>query len=189
MDSLKPIFEKISRYEILANLIPGAILCVFLKNVIGWRFLSDNFLYAMVEVYFAGIVNNRIGSLIVEPLMKHVVKFQSYRAFMQAEKRDSKIGILNADNNMYRSFTSVFLISILAYIYREFWLRIQFLQNNYAILLIIGLLILFVFSYWEQSKILVMRIKEVNNASDNDDAQVETSPEEDKNEILTPEDI
>ena len=189
MESLKSIFEKISRYEILANLIPGAILCVFLKDVIGWRFLSDNFLYALIEVYFAGIVNNRIGFLIVEPLMKHVVKFQSYRAFMQAEKRDSKIGILNADNNMYRSLSSVFLISMLAYIYREFWLRVQFLQNNYAILLIIGMLTLFVFSYWKQSNILVNRIKEINDASDNDDAKVETSPEEDKNEILTPEEI
>ena len=189
MESLKSIFEKISRYEILANLIPGAILCVFLKDVIGWRFLSDNFLYALIEVYFAGIVNNRIGFLIVEPLMKHVVKFQSYRAFMQAEKRDSKVGILNADNNMYRSLSSVFLISMLAYIYREFWLRIQFLQNNYAILLIIGMLTLFVFSYWKQSNILVNRIKEINDASDNDDAKVETSPEEDKNEILTPEEI
>lgn len=162
---------------------------MFLKDVIGWRFLSDNFLYALIEVYFAGIVNNRIGFLIVEPLMKHVVKFQSYRAFMQAEKRDSKIGILNADNNMYRSLSSVFLISMLAYIYREFWLRIQFLQNNYAILLIIGMLTLFVFSYWKQSNILVKRIKEINDASDNDDAKVETSPEEDKNEILTPEEI
>ena len=162
---------------------------MFLKDVIGWRFLSDNFLYALIEVYFAGIVNNRIGFLIVEPLMKHVVKFQSYRAFMQAEKRDSKIGILNADNNMYRSLSSVFLISMLAYIYREFWLRIQFLQNNYAILLIIGMLTLFVFSYWKQSNILVNRIKEINDASDNDDAKVETSPEEDKNEILTPEEI
>ena len=51
------------------------------------------------------------------------------------------------------------------------------------------MLTLFVFSYWKQSNILVNRIKEINDASDNDDAKVETSPEEDKNEILTPEEI
>lgn len=161
MDSVKSLIEHFSKYEFIANLIPGTILGIFLQFVIGWNFLSEQFFYAFVELYFIGLIANRVGSLIIEPLLKRwkFITHCDYPKYLEAEKNDNKISVLNADSNMYRSFVAVFLISFLAYFYRLLWDRCLFLREYYAIILILALLALFAFAYRKQCKTIVKRAK------------------------------
>ena len=53
MEALAALFGKISNYNILNNLIPGAILCVVFKYLVGYDFMSVGTLELIVIFYFA----------------------------------------------------------------------------------------------------------------------------------------
>lgn len=92
MEALAALFGKISNYNILNNLIPGAILCVVFKYLVGYDFMSVGTLELIVIFYFVGMVNSRIGSLLLEPLLKkvHFVTFRDHKQFVAAEQKDKK---------------------------------------------------------------------------------------------------
>ena len=52
------IIGKISRYEIITNLIPGALL-LFILSRIGFDILFDNVFLNIISSYYIGLVNNR----------------------------------------------------------------------------------------------------------------------------------
>lgn len=110
MNMVEFIFNKISSYNILNYLIPGTVLCLLLECLLEWNFLKfGNWYEAGIVFYFVGMVNSRIGSLVVEPILKKFwgSKFCGYRDYVVAEKSDSVITKLNMENNVFRSFISV----------------------------------------------------------------------------------
>lgn len=176
MDSLKFILEKLSQYSILTNILPGAVLCIILTYLVGYDmlFLDDWFLQGIV-FYFVGMVNNRFGSLVVEPLLKKCgfLKFSPYKDFMRAEKVDPKIETLSTENNVFRSYNSLGVLAIFALIFKAIenncaWVQNCCCQCKTAIILLL-LLVLFGFSYRKQTSYVYRR---VNNAIKNEEKQM-----------------
>lgn len=54
MEALAALFGKISNYNILNNLIPGAILCVVFKYLVGYDFMSVGTLELIVIFLLCG---------------------------------------------------------------------------------------------------------------------------------------
>lgn len=113
-----------------------------------------------IVFYFVGMVNNRFSSLVVEPILKctHFVNFTTYKDFVSAEKKDAKVTTLSMENNVFRSYVSVFVLSLLAYGYRYGFNAVCPCQMNQELLLIILLLVLFAFSYRKQTKYVKKRV-------------------------------
>lgn len=163
MDAISTFLGRISNYNLLNNLIPGAILCVVLKYLVGYDLFVENVLEQVIIFYFAGMVNSRVGSIIVEWLLKKacVVKFRSHDAYITAEEKDQKISSLSEINNMYRSIISVSFLALLLKLYKTIF------ENNCEFglatewLLLVALLFLFVFSYRKQTNYIIGRIDHI----------------------------
>lgn len=160
MEALAAFLSKISNYNLLNNLIPGAILCVLLKYLVGYDLMNVNTFELLVIFYFVGMVNSRISSLIVERLLKKInfVKFRDHKLFVEAEKKDKKISYLSETNNMYRSMISVAFIAIIAKLYRVA-VELKWDWGNVTEwIVLVVILVLFACAYRKQTKYIVSRI-------------------------------
>ncbi len=168
MEGLKVIIEKLSQYNILTNILPGTILCIVSTYCIGYNLLiADNWYIQGVIFYFVGIINNRFGSLFVEPILKRlkILKFTPYKEYIAAESKDAKVTILNTENNVFRSCVSLCLIAIFALISKILEDNIKWISNckcEYKMMaLLILLLVIFILSYRKQTAYVNKRVKKV----------------------------
>ena len=160
MEALAALFSKISNYNILNNLIPGAILCVVFKYLVGYDIMNVGTLELIVIFYFAGMINSRIGSLVLEPLLKKIkwVTFRDHHSFVEAEQKDKKINSLVEVNNMYRSMVSIGFTSLIVKFYYVGVEQQWNFGNVSEWILLVALFLLFAFAYKKQTKYIVSRI-------------------------------
>ena len=177
---MKKIIEnlllKVSSYDILNNFIPGIIYCILVENMTTWSILTRSIWENMILFYLTGLVISRIGSIIIEPILKSIkikkknkivkfIQFAPYSEFVEAEKMEPKIEKLSMINNSYRTFIATFIcvgITISANFFRpDLW--------NCATTWLIGcfgLAVLFVFSYKKQTDYVRRSVEEeLNNNS------------------------
>lgn len=158
--------EKLSRYHLLTNLIPG-VLFLCLLNMLGIFNIDFTDLVSVFFVgYFTGMVISRIGSIIIEPWFKKwkIVRFASYSDFLEAEKKDVKILELLADNNLCRTFVALFLILIVLEVCHIIPVVDEFIHTRWAVLaLLVFLLLLYVLAFRKQSSYILKRVKKANN--------------------------
>lgn len=164
MDGLSVFIDKLSHYSFVTNILPGAVLCIILKDLIGYDlFVTKEWYLLGIIFYFVGIVCNRFGSVCVEPLLKpkrtESEKRSDYTNFMKAEQLDSKVITLNTENNVFRSYVSVCALSVIALGFRgltELW---PIIAKYQAIIVLVLILVLFVFSYRKQTKYVRERVE------------------------------
>lgn len=162
---LTKLLEKISHYEILNNLIPGSALC-FILSYIGYPILNYNVWACIVICYLVGIVNSRFSSVVIELICRktHFIQWRDYELYNKAKKERPFIATLLGNANMFRAFTSVFLISLCAYGLMRLSTKWIWLAQNGIWMLLVTLLVLFAFSYRKQiNEYVVKNIDEVNN--------------------------
>ena len=163
---MEKLIEKISRYHLLNNLIPG-VLFLYLLDMIGvYSIDMGNVLKVAFLGYFAGMVISRVGSVIVEPFFQvcKIVKYAPYQDYLQAEQLDKKISALLADNNVYRTLTAMFLLLLILFIGHLIPVVDDFMHTDWAtIILLILLLSLYVLSYRKQTAYVRKRVKKINN--------------------------
>ena len=162
---MKNIIDKISSYNFFNYLLPGILFAVAANSLTSYSFIQDNLIVGAFIYYFIGLVISRFGSLVIEPILKRIsfLKFADYKDFAYASKKDSQINIFSEENNMYRTFCSMFILLIFLRIY--YFVNIKFpmleLWNTYF--LIILLLLMFLFSYRKQTQYITKRIRAVLN--------------------------
>ena len=165
MEALQQLIDKISQYSFLTNILPGAVLMIILKYIVGYDFIiEENWLLTGVMFYFSGIICNRFSSLLIKPLLEalHIVRPLPYKDYIAGERKDTKILTLNTDNNAYRAYIAVFCISLLAYLYKHLLCRMNFFIDYQWPIVIVLLILLFVFSYRKQTKYIKDRIEAVS---------------------------
>lgn len=165
---LAQIVEKISSYNIVNNLYPGILFVYVLKIMFGTNLLSNNWFENLIVFYFVGMVLSRIGSIIIEPVMKKIkiIKYAPYQDYVKASGIDPLVDTLSETNNTYRTLLSTF---ICAFVYKlgvsinEVCLKnkVTFLQENKDWILLILLILLFVFSYVKQTSYVRKRVESV----------------------------
>ena len=159
-EALSALIGRISNYNLLNNLIPGAILCVLLKYLVGYDFIVDGTIEILVVFYFVGMVNGRIGSIVVEPFLKWIklVTFRDHKQFVEAEQKDKKIVYLSETNNMYRSMISVSFTALFAKLYHV-CVDLQCDWGNISEwVVLVAMLVLFACAYRKQTDYIVSRI-------------------------------
>lgn len=167
---MEKILSSIPVYNLLTNLIPGTILAALLKICVDGCdifSLTNNIWILAVVLYFLGIINSRVSSLILEPVLKKlkIVKSASHKDFTDAELKDTsgKLTQLSRTNNEYRSYLSVFtIVLILKLIFLSSTAKTFVTENICWIILGLGVL-LFLCSYRKQVAYITSRISRLNN--------------------------
>lgn len=156
---MKDLIGKLSSYNLFTNLLPGILFVVFLRKITVFDLIFEPLFLALFFYYFVGIVINRFGSLIVEPILKKIkfLYLVEYSRYVQACKLDCKIETLSENNNMCRCFIALCLLLPLSKGYEWLGNKYTFFADYGYIMLILFLLILFLFSYRKQTKYIVKR--------------------------------
>lgn len=163
---IESIINKLSTYNVFNYFFSGIIFVVLIKyfdNINLYLDFSISYLNIvnLFIFYFIGLTISRVGSLIVEPIYRRcIVKFADYSDFIKVERIDKKLNILSEQNNIYRTFTSLFLVLIIFHFIKKCDSNICiFLKKYYEDVLIIFLFILYAVSYYKQTKYITNRIK------------------------------
>ena len=157
---MKDIIEKLSSYNVFNYLLPGTLFVGLGEKITHFSLIQENLIVAVFLYYFIGLIISRIGSLIVEPVLKLMkfIKFAEYEDYVEASKSDSKIELLSEQNNMYRGLCSLPLMLICLKIYENNILTLPWSVNTSHFIFLAGLLVLFLFSYRKQTQYVVQRI-------------------------------
>ena len=165
---LKQIVEKISSYNIFNNLYPGILFIYLLKFIFEINLSSDNWLENLIVFYFAGMVLSRIGSIIIEPMMKKIklIRYAPYSDYVKASSIEPLVNTLSEVNNTYRTLLSTFICAFackLGIIINEIFLKNKstFLQENKDWIFLILLILLFTFSYVKQTNYVRKRVESI----------------------------
>lgn len=158
---MKEIIEKLSSYNIFNYLLPGIVFSILTSKFTSTNLIFDNLVIGAFLYYFIGLVISRVGSVIIEPLLKRIkfLKFADYKDFVSVSKTDNKLEILSEANNMYRTFVSMFSILFLIIGFQRLSEFFIIFKNNQDLILLAVLFVLFLFSYRKQTDYITKRIK------------------------------
>ena len=163
---MEKIIDKLARYHILNNLIPGITFLCLLNIFSILKFEIDSTIQMLFIGYFSGMTLSRIGSVIIEPLFQkiNIVRYADYKDFLKAESIDPKISNLLEDNNMFRTFVALFLVLVILAVGNTINVIKSFYESPYAIIVLtVALFVLYVLSYRKQTSYIRRR---VNKATD-----------------------
>jgi len=162
---MKELLDKLSSYNIFNNLFPGIIFAYFYDALMGPSLIQKDLIIGVFLYYFLGLIISRIGSLVIEPVMKflRIVQFASYSKYISATKSDPKIELLLESNNMYRTFSAVFVLLFFIKGYTALGVNIPFVEVHFKIILIFAVLILFLISYRKQVAYIKKRVESNTN--------------------------
>lgn len=158
---MKELLDKLSSYNIFNYLFPGVLFAVLLKEVTSYSIIQENIIIGAFVYYFIGLVISRIGSLLIEPILKKIsfLQFAEYKDFVSASKNDPKIELLSEANNMYRTLCSLFLLLLAVKIYKIIEIEAGISGDWNTYILITFLLVIFLLSYRKQTKYINKRIR------------------------------
>ncbi|MGN1113689.1 MAG: hypothetical protein ACI4RC_01030 [Oscillospiraceae bacterium] len=125
------MIEKVSSYNIFNFILPGAVFANISKELMNKNFLTNSWIENIIVCYFIGMILSRIGSLVIEPILKKCkLKYAPYSDYIEASEDDPKIPMLLETNNMYRTFIATFISLIIykGYLYIE-----QYFEKNNTI--------------------------------------------------------
>lgn len=175
----KLLVDKISEYEVINNFIPGIIFVWAYNIIIGVSINGENLMENICVYYVIGLAVGRVGSIILEPLMLMKIKGKAfairaeYTDYMEAEKVDSMVRILNSKNNLYRSLLATSFCLLLLDIAKMIMSQVldgQMPSSSQTGILIVSLLLslLFAFSYRKQTDYIKRRVEKSKKTQEGD---------------------
>jgi hypothetical protein len=90
---MNELLNKLSSYNLFNYLLPGILFAVLASEATHYSFLQRDIVLALFLYYFIGLVVSRVGSLVIEPLLKKsgFLKFADYKDFVTESKTEHKI--------------------------------------------------------------------------------------------------
>lgn len=165
---MSELVNKLSSYNIFNYLLPGTLFAGAGSAYTSFDFNFDNLVIAGFAYYFFGLVISRVGSLIVEPLLKRIgfLNFSVYSEYVKACQDDKTIEQLSEANNMYRTLLSLFLFLGGLFLVEAAVTAHPNLAGPLSIVAFIALALLFLFSYRKQTQYVSDRVTAIGEKSD-----------------------
>lgn len=164
---MSDLLDKLSSYNIFNYLLPGTLFAAAGSAYTSYNFTFDNLFIVGFAYYFFGLVISRVGSLVVEPVLKYVgfLEFAEYGEYVKACTDDKSIVELSEANNIYRTLLSLFLFLGGLFLVETVVLAYPATANYLRITAFIALVLLFLFSYRKQTRYISKRVSVVRNKS------------------------
>ncbi|KAB2928737.1 MAG: hypothetical protein F9K24_21675 [Leptonema illini] len=162
---MKDLLEKLSTYNILNYLIPGGVFVELSSSLTTYNLTQDDIVKGVILYYFVGLVISRIGSMLVEPILRwsRFVHFADYQDYLKASEKDSRLEVLSEENNMFRTFIALFLSLVLFKAFEVLSACYPCLNDWLLGMIILGLISLFAFSYRKRTYYITKRVKAANS--------------------------
>lgn len=172
---MEKIFEKLSSYNLLNNLLPGAIFCYAISLFLDINIYRTNIIDNIFLYYFIGMVLSRIGSVIFEPICKKTnwIKYAEYSKYVDAIKKDEKILEFVETNNMFRTFMSLFTMILVIKFYTMIDEKIPLVKNYETEIVLILLVILFASAYRKQTDYIRKRVEKTILKTNGKEGEIE----------------
>ena len=160
---MKAVLEKLSAYSIFGYLLPGSLFVILGERLTSFSLIQRSWIVGIVLYYFIGLVISRVGTLIVKPVLERIglVRETSYDDYVEASESDSRIDILSAQNNLFRTLCAMVMMLIGLKIGEKVIGVLPWGAAVYDFIVLVALFILFVFSYRKKTQELVRRAKHV----------------------------
>ena len=157
---MKDLLDKLSSYNLFNYLLPGVLFAVIIDELTPLRIFQKYIVIGVFVYYFFGSIISRIGSLVVEPILKRIkfLKFAPYQDFVKASKVDAKLEILSEANNMYRTVCALFISISVVIGYNLAASYLPWLNKVGLPLSIFSLIVLYLFSYRKQTEYITKRV-------------------------------
>ncbi len=158
------VIEKLDSYQIMTNLLPGALLGIALRFSFKLSLPTENIGEEILAYYFMGLVINRIGSLLVKPILVKAKFIQeiSYSDYLKAVKVDVKLDVLSETNNFFRSILTCFLLLPIVGLMRMLIEKSNWAEKCWKGSVIVFLIGIFLFAYRKQTDIVKKRAETIN---------------------------
>lgn len=166
---MNEIIKKLDSYELMLNLLPGGFFCISLKFFCDLSIPVENWGEELLVFYFVGFIINRLGSLVVKPLLRKcgIIAEKDYSDYVKAEKADSKVQVLSEINNYFRTLLTAAILIPFVKILQIALLRNQDFDGIWKWGLLICLIAVMLFSYRKQNKFVCKRIELTCNEPEN----------------------
>lgn len=160
--------NKLSEYHFIQSLVPGMIFTYCSKSFYEVNFLTDKPVYDFIVILIIGLIISRIGSIIVEPLLRKVkiLNFCKYTDYIEASQKDSLIKNLSETNNLYRVIIATFLVLLIEKLYLFISEKFVWLNNWTYLIISFSLIVLFIFSYRKQTNYIKQRVDKALSKSE-----------------------
>ena len=148
-DIINSLFSKLSAYQLLSLMLPGASLLGTMKFVFSIDIkVDENIWWFLLASYVVGLIISRIGSLLIEEIFKKIGIIKGYNVgnYIAKRKEDDMIETLLSFANLYRSFCALSILLIIVTIVEGYSLCDYWLYYLLEVLL----LLLFGFSFYKQ---------------------------------------
>ena len=158
---MKDFIDKLSSYNLFNYLFPGVVFVVLAKELTGYSFIQQDVILGFFLYYFIGLVVSRIGSLVVEPLLKWTsfLKYADYKDYVSATKKDERLELLSEVNNTYRTLCACFGLLILLKLIEVLGKKFSIPHGWEFFILVVTLLVVFLFSYKKQTAYVKKRVE------------------------------
>lgn len=109
---MQQLIDKITSYNLFNYLFPGVVFAAVGYQITGVDLTGGNLAVGAFICYLYGLIISRIGSLLVEPILKKVaiIRLADYQRYIAASKKDPLIETLSEQNNSYRTLIALFLV-------------------------------------------------------------------------------
>jgi hypothetical protein len=153
--------KNLSSYNLFNNLLPGVVFCVVVSQLFPVSLLQKDIVTGVFFYYFIGLILGRIGSVVIEPMLKKIgfLSFSKYSDYVEASKIDAKLDILSETNNMYRSIFSMSLAIVVTALHFYLVEHIEDFKTYSIYAYILGLTVLFAWSYKKQTNYIKSRVE------------------------------
>ena len=148
-DIINSLFNKLSAYQLLSLMLPGASLLGTLKFIFAIDIkVDENIWWFLLSSYVVGIILSRIGSLLIEEVFKKMGFIKGYNVgnYIAKRKEDDMVETLLSFANLYRSFCALSILMIIVTMVKGY----GFCDYWHYFLLEVLLLLLFAFSFYKQ---------------------------------------
>lgn len=157
---MNELLDKISSYNLFNYLLPGILFAVIGSTLTGYGLVHHDVLISLFVCYFYGLVISRVGSLVLEPLLKRIrfVTFAPYETFVAASHTDPKLEVLSEMNNTYRTLTALMACLLALGLVKSAFDRLALGPEVELVICLLLLLALFAFSYRKQTAYIAQRV-------------------------------
>lgn len=133
------------------------------QKLYGITLPSNHIIQEVVLFYFIGLIISRIGSLLIEPILKKLCKrnYCSYNDYIDGSQEDSKIELFLEVNNTFRTMIALGIVSLVTDIIVRSSI-FSCISDYYSIVIAVLFIILFTASYIKQTKMVSKRVEKAN---------------------------
>lgn len=140
------LLGKLSSYNIFNYLFPGAVFSILAQQLSLFD-VPDDIIQQVVWYYFIGMVMSRMGSILVEPILRKMkfITYSKYSDYLVASELDQKIETMVEVSNTYRTLATVFLALLVSSLFHDLLAKSGLdaeLQKKVVIALLLALFIL-----------------------------------------------